>query len=112
MQDAYLVFTLIGAIAIAMATNKVRYDFLALVVVLALSLSGVITVGQAFSGFGHPVVILIACLLVVGEMLDKTGVAQNIGESIARIGGQSYAKLLSLLMLSAALLSCVNVRLR
>ena len=107
MQDAYLVFALIGVIAIAMATNKVRYDFLALTVVLVLSLSGLVTVSEAFSGFGHPVVVLVACLLVVGEMLDKTGVAQNIGESIARIGGNSYVKLLSLLMVSAALLSCV-----
>ena len=58
-----------------MASNKIRFDVVALIVVLALMLSGVLTVGEALSGFGSPVVILVAALLVIGEMLDRTGVA-------------------------------------
>jgi di/tricarboxylate transporter len=38
-------------------------------------LSGVLSAGEALAGFGSAVVILVAALLVVGEMLDRTGVA-------------------------------------
>ena len=37
-------------------------------------LSGVLTAGEALAGFGDPVVLLVAGLLVVGELLDRTGV--------------------------------------
>lgn len=73
---------LIGVAAALMASNRVRFDIIALLVVLALMLSGVLSVGEALAGFGSPVVILVAGLLVVGEMLDRTGVAAAIGDGI------------------------------
>ena len=69
------------------ASNKIRLDIISILVVLVLILSGVLTVREALSGFGDPVVILIAGLLVIGEMLVRTGVAQYIGQMILRFGG-------------------------
>jgi di/tricarboxylate transporter len=66
-------FALIAAAGVLMASNRVRFDIVALLIVLALMLSGILSVGQALSGFGNPVVITVAGLLVVGEMLDRTG---------------------------------------
>ena len=71
-------FALIGVAAILMASNKVRFDIVALMVVLALMLSGVLLVDQALAGFGSSVVILVAGLLITGEMLARTGVARAI----------------------------------
>ncbi len=84
--DIAFVFALIGVAAVMMASNRVRFDIIALLVVLALMLSGVLTVGEALSGFGNSVVILVAGLLVVGEMLDRTGVANAIGDWILKKG--------------------------
>jgi di/tricarboxylate transporter len=73
--DSSFVFALIAVTAVLMASNKVSFDIVALLVVLALMLSGTLTVGEALAGFGSPVVMLVACLLLVlGEMLDRTGV--------------------------------------
>ncbi|MCZ6837582.1 MAG: SLC13 family permease [Planctomycetota bacterium] len=105
--DVIFVFSLIGLTAMLMASNRVRYDIVALLVVLALMLSGVLTVGEAISGFGSPVVILVACLLVVGEMLDRTGVARAVGDVILKYGGTSETRLLIYIMLAAALLGGV-----
>ncbi len=80
--DTIFVFILIGIVAALMASNRVRFDLVALMVVLALMLSGVQTAGEALSGFGSPVVMLVAALLVVGEMLDRTGVAAAMGDWI------------------------------
>jgi di/tricarboxylate transporter len=103
-DDIQFVFGLILFVAVAMASNKIRFDIVALLVVLALMLSGILTVGEALSGFGSPVVILVAALLVVGEMLDRTGVARAMGDWIMKHGGTSESRLLVVIMLGASLL--------
>jgi di/tricarboxylate transporter len=105
--EAAFVFGLILAAAIAMASNKIRYDVIALLVVIALMLSGVLSVGQSLAGFGSSVVILVAGLLVVGEMLARTGVARAVGDWILHQGGANETKLLVLIMVGAALLGAV-----
>jgi hypothetical protein len=67
-DEASFVFSLVGIVAVLMASNRVGFDIVALPVVLALMLS----VSEALSGFGNPVVIMVAGLLVIGEMLDRT----------------------------------------
>jgi di/tricarboxylate transporter len=49
----------------------------------------------------------VAGLLVVGEMLNRTGVAYELGNWISRVGGASETRLLVLLMVTAAVLSSV-----
>ena len=100
--DAIFVFVLIAVAGGLMASNRVRYDFVALLVVIFLIISGTLSVGEALSGFGSSVVIMVACLLVVGELLDKTGVALGVGNWILKRGGTSEPRLLMLLMVCAA----------
>ncbi|WP_170516981.1 SLC13 family permease [Ruegeria atlantica] len=106
-NEAGFVFALIAVAGVLMASNRVRYDFVALIVVLALALSGTLTIGESLSGFGNSVVILVACLLVLGEMLDRTGVARAVGDAIMRHGGRGETGLLVLIMISTALLGSV-----
>jgi len=103
----WFVFALIAVAAALMASNRVRFDIVALLVVLALMLSGVRTVGEALVGFGSSVVMLVAGLLVVGEMLDRTGVAAAIGTWILKKGGSSETRLLLVIMFAAGLLGAV-----
>ncbi len=102
--DTATVFILIGAAVILMASNRVRFDIVALLVVLALMLTGILSVKEALSGFGSSVVIMVAGLLVVGEMLDRTGVARAVGDLILKKGGKSEKILLALIMAGAAIL--------
>ncbi|MCA0869884.1 anion permease [Seohaeicola saemankumensis] len=106
-SDAAFVFALIGIAGAMMASNRVRFDLVAIIVVLALILSGTLTTDQALSGFGSPVVIMVAALLIIGEMLDRTGVAHSIGNLILKHGGTGENKLIVSLMIGAALLGCV-----
>ncbi|MEM8580315.1 MAG: SLC13 family permease [Pseudomonadota bacterium] len=106
-EDAAFVFALIGIAGAMMASNRVRYDLVAIIVVVALIVSGILNSDQALAGFGSPVVIMVAALLIVGEMLDRTGIAHSIGNQILRYGGNSETRLLVYLMVGAALLGCV-----
>ena len=105
--ETIFIFTLVGVTAALMASNRVRFDIVSLLVVLSLMLSGVLSVGEALSGFGNPVIILVACLLVVGEMLDRTGVAAAIGDWILKKGGSNETRLLIVIMVGAAVLGAV-----
>jgi len=53
------------------------------------------------------VVILVAGLLVVGEILDRTGVAHVVGDWILKKGGLDETRLLIVIMAGAALLGSV-----
>ena len=101
-SDTLFVFALIGIVAALMASNRIRFDVVALLVLLALMLSGVLTPSETLSGFGSTVVINVAGLLVVGHMLDRTGVANAIGSIVLEQGGSSETRLLILIMIGAA----------
>lgn len=105
--ESTFVFGLIAVAGILMASNRVRFDIVALLVVLALMISGVLTVGESLAGFGSPVVIMVAGLLVVGEMLARTGFAALVGDWILKRGGKSEIRLLILIMLGSSLLGAV-----
>ena len=106
-NDAHTVFLIIAVAAGLMASNRLRFDIIAILVVLTLVISGVLSVSEALAGFGSPVVILVAGLLVVGEMLDRTGVAIALGNWLLRHGGHSEPLLYVLLMCSTAALGMV-----
>lgn len=106
-HDTLFVFALIAAAGALMASNRVRFDIVSLLVVLVLMLSGILTIDEALSGFGSQVVALVAGLLVIGEMLSRTGVARVVGDWVLKHGQQSEIRLLVLIMGSAALLGSV-----
>ena len=106
-NDMLVVFATIAVAAVLFASNRVRLDVVAFGVVLVMMLSGILTPSQSLAGFGDSVVLLVAGLLVIGEMLDRTGVAQSIGAWIIRTGGSNETRLIVLIMLSAAALSSV-----
>lgn len=105
--ETLFVFALIAVAGVLMASNRVRFDVVSLLVVLALMLSGVLSVNEAVAGFGSPVVALVAGLFVVGEMLSRTGVARLVGDWVLKHGKGSEARILVLIMGGAALLGSV-----
>jgi di/tricarboxylate transporter len=91
---------LAGAIAL-FASGRMRVDVVAILVVLGLMLSRVLTPKESLAGFGDPVVILIASIFIVGEALVNTGVAQRLGEAVMRVGKGNETKIIVLVMLLA-----------
>jgi di/tricarboxylate transporter len=85
MTDQMLIVfgVLAGAVGL-FAWGRPRPDIVAILVVLALMLSRVLTPQESLAGFGDPVVILIAAIFIVGEALVNTGVAHRLGEAVLR----------------------------
>ena len=101
IEPIFIVFTILCAAVALFAWGRLRSDVVAILVVLALMLSGVLTVQEALAGFSDPVVMLIAAVAIVGEGLVATGVAYRLGEAVMRGGGKSEARLVALVMVLA-----------
>ena len=97
---AILVFSILFFI-----TEWLRVDVVALIVVVALMLSGLLTNEEALSGFANPVVLTIAALFVVGGAVMQTGLAETIGRGILRISGKDVSRLTFFIMLTVGLIS-------
>lgn len=103
--ETLFVFLILFVTIILFVSDRLRLDVVAILVILALMLSGLLSSNEALAGFGDPVVILIAGLFVVGEGLFRTGVAFAIGNWLMRAGGTSETRMMILLMLVVAGLS-------
>jgi len=104
--DQIYATAILGA-AMVLFISRVRVDLVALLVVLALSMSGLCTPAQAVSGFGSTVVVMIASLLVVGEALARTGVADVMGGWISRLGRRGEVQLTAAVILTSGVLGSV-----
>ncbi len=98
----FFVLSLLFVAIILFVRNRPRMDVVAILVLLALPLSGVLTVPEALTGFSDPSVVVIAALFVVGDGLVRTGVAYQIGEKLIHHSGNSETKLIVYLMLAVA----------
>jgi di/tricarboxylate transporter len=87
------------------ASGRLRMDIVAILLIIALMLTGLLSPREALAGFGDPLVILIAGLFVVGEGLFRTGVAFSVGNWLMRVAGTNQTRLLVMMMLVVAVLS-------
>jgi di/tricarboxylate transporter len=105
--EAGLTLVILIATLLALASRRLRPDLTAVCATLALILTGVLSPVEAFSAFGQPVIIIIACIYVLGAALYETGVATMIANRLVRVSDRGPAVLLLVLMLTAGLLSSV-----
>jgi di/tricarboxylate transporter len=100
-EQMLVVFGALGGAVVLFASGRIRPDVVAVLVVLALNLSGVLTIQESLAGFGEPVVTLIAAVSIVGEGLIATGVAYRLGEAVMKAGGGNEGRLIALVMVLA-----------
>ena len=85
-----------------------RYDAVTLVALAALVLFDVIPINSAFSGFGHPAVIIVALVLLISRGLQESGFVGLIGGQLSKIPLSENQFLLVILVTAAALSSFMN----
>ncbi|MFT7680229.1 MAG: di/tricarboxylate transporter [Planctomycetota bacterium] len=106
-DPAVIVLATLATSILLFATGVVRYDMVALLVVLVLTLTGTLTPEEAFRGFASNPVILIASMYVFGLAFTKTGVAEALGAKVLRSKSGSERSLVGRITLVSGLLSSV-----
>ncbi len=100
-----ITFTILGIALILFLTDKVPADLVALLVVVALGVTGILTPQEAFSGFSRSAVITIMAIFILAEALQKTGVTEQVGNILLKVGGKSELRLVIVVMIAGAFLS-------
>lgn len=103
-QIAMVLGLLVMAIAL-FATEKFSVDVITFCVLVPLIIAGILTPGQAFSGFSSEAVVALAAIFVISGALTATGVLDLVGSRIMKLGGGSEARVTLLLMATAAAIS-------
>jgi di/tricarboxylate transporter len=76
-----------------------RYDVVALLAALVLTLLGVIPANQLFAGFSHPAVITVAAILVVTYGLQSSGLVDIVAGWLFKVGDRITAQVAALCLL-------------
>jgi di/tricarboxylate transporter len=105
MSQIGITFLFVGLAALLLLGNILRADIVALMLMLALGLSGVLTPQEAFSGFSRSAVIIMMSAFVLAEGLRRSGMTERIGAFILRLFGKGEGQLIFGVMTAAALLS-------
>ncbi|MCB0242881.1 MAG: SLC13 family permease [Anaerolineae bacterium] len=100
-----LTFAILGLTIALFIFSRLRADLVALLSLLALFVTGILTSKQALSGFADSTVIMVAALFVVGEGLSRTGITAWLGQFFMRQAGDSDLRLMVVVMLGTAVLS-------
>jgi di/tricarboxylate transporter len=98
-----LIFLVVAVVLFA--TERLPVDLVAMLVMSALILSGVITAAEGIAGFSNPATITIGAMFVLSAGLFKTGAVNFVGEWLARLGRRSFWLVLVALMLLVGVLS-------
>ncbi len=83
----------------------IRMDLVALLVLCALAVTGLVGPSQAFAGFSNSAVITVWAMFILSEGLTRTGIANVIGIRVMRIAGRNEPLMIIVIMLTAAVLS-------
>lgn len=100
-----ITFTILAGAMILFLTEWIAPDLVALLVVVALGVSGVLTPQEAFSGFSRSAVITIIAIFILAEALRRSGVTEQVGNILLKIGGKTELQLIIVVMLAGAFLS-------
>ena len=96
---------ILAAAIILFLSERLSVDLVALLVLVALGLSRILTPQEVFSGLSDTAVITILAIFVLAHSLEITGVADKMGDLVLRLAGKSEARLIAALMGMAAFLS-------
>lgn len=106
MDRNLLLTLLILLIAVVLfLSDRLRSDLVALLVVVALGLSGVLTPQEAFSGFSRSAVVTILAIFILTEGLRRSGVTDQVGSFLLRLGGKKEGRVVAVVMLAGAFFS-------
>jgi di/tricarboxylate transporter len=100
-----LVLAIVGAAFVLILSERLRMDVVALLVLGGLALSGLVDTSQALSGFSSPAVVTVWSVFILSGGLARTGVAAALGRQVLRLAGDTEARMIAAIMLTAGALS-------
>lgn len=103
--EILLLLIIIAVALVLFSFERIPADVIALGVLLALTVTGLVPAQEAFAGFGSDTVLMILGLLILTAALVRTGVVELVGRALIRRTGDNPNRLLAMVMIAPAFLS-------
>jgi di/tricarboxylate transporter len=100
-----LVLGILALSLILFVSEVIRMDLVALLVLSALAVTGLVSTNEAFAGFSNSAVITVWAMFILSEGLTRTGIADIIGRQVMRLAGRREIAMIIVIMVTAAILS-------
>lgn len=100
-----LVLGILAVSLVLFISEVIRMDLVALLVLGALAVTGLVDSNEAFAGFSNSAVITVWAMFILSEGLTRTGIADIIGRQVMRIGGRREFTMIIVIMITGAVLS-------
>jgi di/tricarboxylate transporter len=103
--EILITLIILGFAILLFISEKLRSDLIALMVMLALVIGGILSPLQAVAGFSSPVVIVSWSMFILSAGLVRTGVATGISEFMLRFTRKGEGRLTAVIMLAGGFIS-------
>ena len=107
-MDEAIVYGVLTLTLGLLVSGRLRYDLVALVALLILTIAGIVPATVAYVGFAHPAVVSVVAVLILSRALQNSGVVDVMGEWFSRVGERLTVQLASLSGLVAVLSGFMN----
>jgi len=105
--DLVVTLAVLVVAAVLMVSDRLRPDLVALLAVVTLGATGVLTTQETFSGFSRSAVITLLAIFILAEGLQRSGIAEVVAGWITRASGGREVGMVIVVMLAGALFSLV-----
>lgn len=106
--DQWLILAVLAATVGMFLWGRWRHDMVAAGALLACVLAGLVAPAEAFSGFGHPAVITVACVLVLSRGLQNSGAVDALAQALLPAKAGRLLTITGLMALGALLSGFMN----
>ena len=106
--DQGMILAIIGVTMVLFIHGRWRADVVALLALVVSVLVGLVPGREAFSGFGHPAVITVACVLVLSQGLQETGAVDALARRLLPAGAGPILTMTLLTALVSVLSAFMN----
>ncbi|HET8816729.1 MAG TPA: SLC13 family permease [Pseudidiomarina sp.] len=106
--DQWLILAILLATVVMFLLGRWRHDMVALAALLACVIVGLVDGSAAFSGFGHPAVITVACVLILSQGLQNSGAVDALTRVALPANAGTIVSISALVGLGALLSGFMN----
>ncbi|HLT12979.1 MAG TPA: SLC13 family permease [Marinobacter sp.] len=108
LHDQWIVFGVLTVTLGLFVWNRLRFDIVAMLALLAVAVAGLVPIDQLFSGFGHPAVITVAAVLVISQGLVNGGVVDAVARLLGKVGHNAVLQVITLTAVVALCSAFIN----
>lgn len=106
--EIWIVFAILFAGLVLFVTQKIRYDIVAVLMLLAAGLTGILSFEDLFSGFASNAIFTIASALIIAKALEYSGILDRVQDLLLRFEKRPMVPFIMLLAMVSLMSGFIN----